>query len=140
MKTICNLRALASLSEDLVKFIKRISPWIQDEWDPQAIGYIFVLNLEDAYLQKTICTVPHAPFDDIQYIASMTIDLETYDLWESPSYFDEVSGYWNVVAILGGDYGCSLFMSAEFVHSLPRLHQTLKDLQHIGPTYQQHYR
>jgi len=66
----------------------------------------------------------------------MTIDLETYDLWESPSYYDENSDYWNVVAIFGNDYGCSIFMSAAFVQSLASLQKKIKSIQQVGSIYQ----
>ena len=61
----------------------------------------------------------------------MTIDLDNFDLWEAPAIYDQGTCYWNVVAILGEEYGCTLFLSSGFVASIPALQERLKTIQGI---------
>jgi hypothetical protein len=88
-----------------------------------------VLDDSDIHEMSTICTVPH--IDENDYRAAMTIDLATFDLWEAPAIYDEVTGYWNIVAILGEEYGCTLFLSSGFVSSIPELQQRLNGIKEV---------
>ena len=124
MKIIDGIKGLTDLEPDLLKFILGSCPWITEGWDPESTGFVFLLDDNDNH---KICTVPHIPFSD--YRDSMTIDLATFDLWEAPAYHDPTIGYWNVVAILGQEYGCSLFMSNRFVESIPVLHERLQNIK-----------
>ncbi len=135
MKIISNARDLSTLDPALASFIRQISPWVDDEWNPEEIGYLFVLGEEDVGTRNSVCAVPSALTDDGQYIKIMTIDLETYDLWESPSFYDENADHWNVVAIFGNDYGCSIFMSSAFVQSIPSLEKRMESIQDVGSIY-----
>lgn len=121
MKTISSIKGLTVLEPALVKFILGSCPWIAEEWDAEEIGFVFVL--EDSDKVTSVCTVPRIP----DYRESMTIDLATFDLWEAPAYHDPTTGYWNVVAILGQEYGCALLMSSGFVESIPALHERLQE-------------
>ena len=130
MKTISSIREVLSLNNDLSWFIMESSPWMAGQWEPESIGYVFVLDDRDIHEVSAICTAPH--IDESDYRAAMTIELATFDLWEAPAIYDETTGYWNVVAILGEEYGCTLFMSTEFVASIPALHQRLKSIIHTS--------
>lgn len=122
MKTISSISELLHVKVDLAVFILESCPWMSEQWDPASIGYVFVLDEGD---EKSICTVPHIEDDD-NYKAAMSIDLETFDLWEYRAICDPVTGYWNVVTILGQEYGCTLFMSSAFVAGIPELQQRLQ--------------
>jgi hypothetical protein len=123
MKTIGSIKDLLNLPSDLTMFILSSCPWMAEPWEAESIGYVFVLDEGDVH---EVCTVPHLEESD-----NMTIDLETFDLWEVPAIFDSVSGYWNVVAILGQEYGCTLFMSSGFVLSIPELHRRLLGIKEV---------
>jgi hypothetical protein len=127
MKIIGSVRELRTLNRDLTMFIFETCPWMRDGWDPTEIGYLFILDENDINEQITIDTVPHE--DDQEYIDSMMIDLKTFDLWEHPSIQDEKTGYWNVVAIIAGEYGCGVFLSPEYVQSIPDLQQRLMSIK-----------
>ncbi len=127
MKTITSIKGLTDLEPDLLKFILASCPWIAEEWDPETTGYVFLLDDTDSHKATSICAVPNIPEDETDYRESMTIDLATFDLWELPAYHDIATGYWNVVAILGQEYGCALFMSNGFVESIPALHERLQE-------------
>jgi hypothetical protein len=103
-------------------FILSSCPWMAEPWEAESIGYVFVLDVGDNH---EVCTVPHL---DEGYL---TIDLETFDLWEEPAIFDSETGYWSVVAILGQEYGCTLFMSSGFVSSIPELHRRLLGIREV---------
>jgi hypothetical protein len=110
-------------------FILESYPWMAEQWQPENIGYVFVFDDRDINEVSSICTVPH--IEESDYRAAMTIDLATFDLWEAPAIYDEVTEYWNVVAILGEEYGCALFLSAGFVASIPALHQRLNNIKEV---------
>jgi len=128
MKIIGSNDDLHDFNSDLATFILDSCPWMSEEWEAGSIGYVFVLDESDIKEVSAICTVPHAEEDD--YRSAMTIDLATFDLWESPVLHDEGTGYWNIVAILGEEYGCSLFLSSGFVESIPVLHSKLRQQLH----------
>ena len=110
------------------KFITDVCPWI-DDWDPQILGYIFILGDEDIGNVDSVCIVPHIPDgQDDSYKESMTIDLKTFDLWETPAIYFEI-GYWNVVAVFGQDYGCTVFLADGFVSLIPELEERLEDIR-----------
>ncbi len=119
MKTIGSIRDVLNLNSDLSWFILESCPWMADQWEPENIGYVFVLDESDINEVSAICIVPHIEEGD--YRETMTIDLETFDLWEAPAVYNPETGYWNVVAILGEEYGCTLFLSSGFVASIPAL-------------------
>jgi hypothetical protein len=129
MKTIGKIREVINLSSELSSFILESCPWMTDQWEPENIGYVFVLDDSDIHEMSTICTVPH--IDENDYRAAMTIDLATFDLWEAQAIYDEVNGCWNVVAILGEEYGCTLFLSTGFVASIPELQQRLTGIKEV---------
>jgi hypothetical protein len=129
MKTIGSIGEMLNLNSDLTMFILESCPWMTEQWGPENIGYVFVLNDRDIREVSAICTVPH--IEECDYRAAMTIDLPTFDLWEAPAIFDEVTGYWNVVAILGEEYGCTLFLSSGFVASIPELYQKLSNIKEV---------
>ncbi len=84
------------------------------------VGYIFVLDDED------IRTTTINPIPKEEYLQ---IDLATFDLWEAPAIQDQVTGSWNVVAILGQEFGCTVFMSDAFVNSIPELQRRLEEMR-----------
>ncbi len=124
MKTIGSISEVLSLQSELGMFILESCPWMADQWEPESIGYVFVLDESDINEVSAICIVPH--IEDY-----MTIDLVTFDLWEVPAIYDHATGYWNVVAILGEEYGCTLFLSFGFVASIPTLHQRLNEIKEV---------
>ncbi|GAB6194374.1 hypothetical protein [Desulfocastanea catecholica] len=128
MKVIGSIGEVLSLPGDLGMFILESCPWMAEEWEPEIIGYVFVLEDRDINEVSSICTVPHIEEND--YREAMSIDLATFDLWETPSFFDDTTGYWNVVAILGEEYGCAVFLSSGFVASIPPLQDRLKAINH----------
>ena len=128
MKTIGSISEVLSLPGDLGIFIMESCPWMAEEWQPENIGYVFVLDDRDINEVSSICTVPH--IEESEYRESMSIDLATFDLWETPAVYDEVTGYWNVVAILGEEYGCTVFLSSGFVASIPSLQDRIKAIHH----------
>lgn len=129
MKTIGSMTELLSLQTDLTLFILTTCPWLAEQWEPENMGYVFVLDDQDVHAVKSIWPVPHIDEVDDNYRETMTIDLETFDLWEAPAYYDQDIGYWNAVAVLGQEYGCTLFLSSGFVASIPALHQRLNDIK-----------
>jgi hypothetical protein len=129
MKTIDGIEGLIDLDIDLIMFIHDSCPWIAEGWDPESTGFVFLLDDNDSHKVTSICTVPHLPENKTDDKDSMTIDLAIFDLWEAPVYYDPTTGYWNVVAILGQEYGCALFMSSGFVESIPALHERLQNIK-----------
>lgn len=129
MKTIGSICDLADVQGDLGKFIRKVSPWLEEHWDAEECGYIFIIDDDDVGVVKSVFTAPHITNPDEVYTEVMTIDLESFDYWEEPSFEDDVTGYWNVVAVLGADYGCSVFMSPDFVKSIPKLHRRLQEIR-----------
>lgn len=130
MKTIGNLSEVLTLQGDLTIFILSSCPWIAEGWDPESTGFVFLLDDDDSHKITSVCTVLHIDESDTDYRESMTIDLATFDLWEAPAYYDApTTDYWNVVAILGQEYGCSLFMSSGFVESITALHSRMQDIK-----------
>jgi hypothetical protein len=130
MKIIGSIGEVLSLSGNLGMFILESCTWMAEQWEPESIGYVFVLNDRDIREVSAICTVPHN-IEECDYRAAMTIDLLTFDLWEAPAIYDKVTGYWNVVAILGEEFGCTFFLSSGFVASIPELHQRLKNIKEV---------
>ena len=117
MKIIGNSKELATLDRNLVEFIKTSSPWLLEAgYDPTRIGYIFILDDDDINKTDSVCIVPHIPDNtkNRAYREEMTINLATFDAWEFPPEFDEVSGYWYAVAVPGQEYGCAIFLSAAY--------------------------
>ena len=47
MKTIGSIREVLSLSSDLSWFIMESCPWMAGQWEPEIIGYVFVLEDRD---------------------------------------------------------------------------------------------
>ncbi len=129
MKTIGSINEVLSLQSDLGMFILESCPWMAEEWEPESIGYVFVLDESDIREVTAICIVPH--IDESDYREAMTIDLAIFDLWEVPAFYNPETGYWNVVAILGEEYGCNLFLSSGFVASIPALHQRLNVIREM---------
>lgn len=117
MKTISSID---QLPDHLAKFIREACPWMDESWDPVSIGYVFVLD-DDDIGTTTINPIPKENY--------LHIDLVTFDFWEAPAFYDSVTGYWNVVAILGQEFGCVLFMSDEFVDSIPELKRRLEGMR-----------
>lgn len=105
------------LPDHLAGFIRKACPWMNEGFD---VGYIFVLDDEG------IGTTTINPLLREDYL---TIDLVTFDYWEEPAIQDHATGYWNVVAILGQEFGCTLFMSAGFVDSIPTLKRRLEEIR-----------
>ena len=129
MKIIDGIEGLVDHDIDLVKFILGSCPWIAEGWDPESTDFVFLLDDADSHKVTSVCTVPDIPESETDYRESMTNDLATLDLWKASAYHDPTTGYWNVVAILGQEYGCVLFMSSGFVESIPAMHQRLQDIK-----------
>lgn len=129
MVTIGSVEEIEFLDKKLAKFIAHCCPWIGEGWDPTRIGWIFVLGDIDVKAARSLCIVPHAYGSDSRvYRSSMTFDLTTFDLWEEPVLRDKATGFWNAVAILGQEFGFTVFMSPGLVDSLPELRATLEGL------------
>jgi len=73
MKTICRIDRLP---DHLAVFIWETCPWMDESWEPDSVGYIFVLDDGD------IGTATMNPIPEENYFA---IDLITFDLWEAPA-------------------------------------------------------
>jgi len=116
MKTISSID---KLPDHLAVFIRESCPWMDDGWEPDSMGYLFVLDDDDIGV-TTINPLPKEEY--------LQIDLATFDLWEEPPIHDPVAGYWNAVVILGQEFGCTLFMSAGFVESIPALKRRLTSM------------
>jgi len=108
------------LPDHLAVFIRETCPWMDDGWEPDSIGYLFVLD-DDDIGTTTINPIPKENY--------LVIDFATFDLWEEPTIQDPVTGYWNVVAILGQEFGCTVFMSDAFVESIPELKRRLEEMR-----------
>ena len=130
MKTIGSIKEVLKLQSDLSIFILKSCPWLAEQWEPESIGYVFVLDEGDVGEVSAICTVPHVRERD--YREAMIIDLANFELWEVPAIYDPDTQYWNVVAILGEEYGCTVFLSSEFVASIPSLQERLQTIQEIN--------
>lgn len=105
------------LPNHLAAFIRETCPWMTEGFE---VAYILVLDDED------IGTTTINPLPGEDYLQ---IDLVTFDLWGEPAIKDPATGYWNVVAILGQEFGCTLFMSAGFVNSIPALQGRLEEIR-----------
>jgi len=121
MKIIGNAQEIMLLDVKLSQFVFRTCPWIHDDWEPEQIGWIFILNKEDLKAARSLCVVPHCDsINDNEYMMSMTIDLEMFDTWEGQGIYDDASGYYNVVGIIGQEYGFTIFIEASLVQQLPK--------------------
>lgn len=96
MKTTGRIDEVLSLESLLAMFILVACPLMGEPREAESHGYV---NVFDDQAEKTICTAPHN--EDEDYRAAMTIDLDTFDLWEYPAIHDPITGYWYVVAVLG---------------------------------------
>jgi len=105
------------LPDHLTVFIRDTCPWLDDGFE---VGYIFVLDDYDIGMT----TINPLPKEDY-----LQIDLATFDLWEEPAIHDPATGYWNVVAILGQEFGCTLFLADTFVNSIPALQRRLEEIR-----------
>jgi len=119
MKVIGTKKEVFSLPNNLAQFVAISCPWLDDYWDPERIGWIFILDENDYEYARSLCIVPLRMKDDPEYSASMNIDLEEFDTWEGEAFHDEVSGYWNVVGIVGQEYGFVVFIADDLVEQLP---------------------
>ena len=119
MKILGNLTDLMALEERLCRFVSASCPWLDDHWEPERLGWIFILDENDLQYARSLCIVPHRLKDDPEYSASMTIDLEEFDAWEGEALHDLDSGYWNVVAVVGQEYRFSIFIADALVEQLP---------------------
>jgi len=119
MKIIGNKKDVLALPKNLSQFISISCPWLDAYWDPEQIGWIFILEEDDLQYARSLCIVPQRLKDDPEYTASMHIDLEEFDTWEGEAFHDEVSGYWNVVGIVGQEYGFVVFIDDALVEQLP---------------------
>jgi hypothetical protein len=119
MKIIGSKKEAMSIDDGLARFVLSACPWIHDDWDPERIGWIFILDDNDLKLARSLCIVPHRMKSDPVYSASMNIDLEEFDTWEGEAFHDEATSYWNVVAIVGQEYGFSIFIADSLVEQLP---------------------
>jgi len=119
MEIIGSVEEVMGLNAGLSRFVSSTCPWIHDDWDPEQIGWIFILDQEDLEMAKALCVVPHVTGNNQEYKASMTINLETFDMWEGMAIQDQKTGYWNVVGIIGQEYGFSIFVSQALVGYLP---------------------
>lgn len=131
MKTIGSIKDLLDLQCELAMNILLTCPWIAEPWNAEEIGYVFIVDDNDIGKVTSVYTIPHIKDNDESYRQAMTIDLETFDMWESPAFYDEAIGYWNVTAIFGADYGCTLFLSSGFVASLPGLQEIFNDIKQV---------
>lgn len=133
MRIIPSLEALRILkSKTLTSFIRKSSPWLfDDDYDAESMGYTFVLSGDDKILMQKICIVPHIPFEESEYRESMTIDLSVFSEWEYANR-DEMTGYYQAVAVVGSVYGANIFMSEDFVSSIPGLKTRLHLLMESG--------
>lgn len=120
MEIIGSVEEVMCLDAGLSRFVSSTCPWIHDDWDPEQIGWIFILSQEDLAVASSLCIVPHCiTANNQEYTDSMTINLETFDMWEGKAVQDPETGYWNVVGIVGQEYGFSIFVAATLVGSLP---------------------
>ena len=113
MKILNNVAEVLSLNEGLASFISASCPWIYDNWNPEQIGHIFVLDEEDLEYARCLPISPHA----------MTLDLEEFNMWEGEAIHDQ--GYWNVVGIVGQEFGFVLFLSNSIVQLLPNFKRNI---------------
>lgn len=128
MKIIKSIQEVLALNHDLAKFIMFACPWIVSDWEPKRLGYVFVLDDDDIDNVNTLCVVPHIhDGQDDNYKESMTINLETFDLWEPPIK-DSMTGFWSLVSIIGQEYGASVFISPRYAASMPALQERLKNM------------
>lgn len=129
MRIIPCLEALETLKDkQLANFIREKSPWLSsDGWSAEDGGYTFVLSSLDAVLMQRLCIVPHIPFDNTEYREIMTIEFSSFDTWEYANK-DEATGYYQAVAVVGSVFGANIFMSEDFVASIPGLKQRLEKL------------
>lgn len=130
MKIISFIEEVSAIeNKDLVAFIMSSCTWLTGSWRPEEIGYIFIINDDDICTMSSLCIAPDILEDEDQsYRQSVTIDLAAFDLWES-AVFDPASCYWEAVAIVGQEYGCSVFISDIFVRSVPGLLENLIKVQ-----------
>jgi hypothetical protein len=131
MEIIGSREALSALPKDLADFVLSSCPWIDSEWDPTRIGWLFVLlgdGDDDVREARALCVVPHVTGDDEQsYRAAMTFDLETFDLWE-PAVRDDASGVVLATAVVGEEFGFAVLLSPGLFDSLPGLRTALEPL------------
>jgi len=126
MKILGNVQEVMLLDARLSQFVFSACPWIGDEWEPEQIGWIYILDQEDLEIAKSLCVVHHVTGNNQEYLASMTIDLETFDRWEGEAIQDPETGYWNVVGIVGQEYGFSIFVSQALVKLLPGFRKKIR--------------
>jgi len=59
MKTIGSISEVLSLPRDLGMFILESCPWMAGPWEPERIGYVFVLDDRDINEVSAISAVPY---------------------------------------------------------------------------------
>jgi hypothetical protein len=121
MKILGTISEVLSLPEGLSQFISTTSPWIHDNWDPEQIGWIFVLDDNDLESARSLNITPH------NMDAPLIIDLDEFDLFEFV-ISDPETDYWNLVAIVGQEYGFSVFLPNVLTNQLPNLRRQINHL------------
>ena len=120
MKILGNISEVLTLPDTLSIFITSSSPWANSHWDPEQIGWIFVLDDDDLAAARSLNITPHIRDDPL------IIDLEEYDLFEGDPIYDPATGYLNIVGIVGQDgFGFSLFLPDKLMNRLPNLRRNL---------------
>jgi hypothetical protein len=132
MKTIGSIKDLLDLQCEFAMHILLTCPWLAEPWNAEDIGYVFIIDDNDIGKVTSVYTAPHLEDEDQSYKKLMTIDLDTFDLWETPATYDDSTGYWNVTAIFGAEYGCTIFLSSNFVASLLGLQEILNDIKQVS--------
>ena len=131
MKTIGSIKDLLDLQCEFAMHILLTCPWLAEQWDPEEMGYVFVIDDNDIGKVTSVYTIPHLKDEDQSYKDLMTIDLNTFDLWETPATYDPSTGYWDATAIYGQDWGCKIFLSSKFVASLPGLQEIFNEIKQV---------
>ena len=117
MKILSSINDVLRLNSDLSQFITSTCPWISPSWDPKQIGYIFVLDEDD--LEDTLA---------LPVAEDVSINLDLYNLFEGDPIYDPDTQYWNLVGIIGQEYGFSVFLPDKLINHLPNLRRKLNHL------------
>jgi hypothetical protein len=118
-KNTSSIEAVLRLESDLVRFILDLFPWVQEEWNPEQRGFIFILEEDVTEATRALPISPNIE-------GAVNIDLDTFNLWEGDAIFDTMSGHWNMVAVIGNDFDAYLFVSVALSPKLPNFYTYLK--------------
>jgi hypothetical protein len=80
------LKPYCALSQILFGSSSTFFSWVQEEWNPEQRGFIFILEEDVTEAARALPISPNIE-------GAVNIDLDTFNLWEGDAIFDPMSGH-----------------------------------------------